>query len=486
MIDVSGELQVYQKVTSTGADGLDAVLKGGFPKGSLIVLAGPPGSGKTIFSAQFLYRGAVDHGERGLYVSFGEGKESFYENMRGFDFDFEELERRGLFRFLDMITVQEQAVPSLLEIIVREAEKIKAERLVLDSFSALAQSFREPFNVRIVVHIILSKLIRSMGCTTIMIEEVPCGSERIGLGMEEFVADGVIWLKSRDMDGHRLRELEIIKLRGAKLKEPRLIFTLNGGFTVFPPFQFTLPEKPKRFQPIPDPPGKYSTGSITLDKALDGGLPQGSVTLVEVDEKVSRPMYHLLIAPIGDNFVLHGRGTLSFPSSGVDPELVRNMVKLRGITEEEFRRYIKIIMPRRIASTYASENIITVKGENWAEDIREIINAFKQLEAETGQPILLLIGADVFTSLYGEKESEQLLNVIATLTRTTRSVTIVIIKAGQRNLAVKLSAIADVYLRLTRRRGTLLLYGVKPRTGLYTVNIDNSMGYQIPKLTPII
>ncbi|MBS7648240.1 circadian clock protein KaiC, partial [Candidatus Bathyarchaeota archaeon] len=49
----------------SGISGLNEIIGGGFPKGSLIILAGNPGTGKTIFSASFLYHGIIDHGERG-------------------------------------------------------------------------------------------------------------------------------------------------------------------------------------------------------------------------------------------------------------------------------------------------------------------------------------------------------------------------------------------------------------------------------------
>ena len=52
----------------TGIKGLDSVISGGFPRGSLILLAGNPGTGKTVFSSAFLYHGAVDYGENGIYV----------------------------------------------------------------------------------------------------------------------------------------------------------------------------------------------------------------------------------------------------------------------------------------------------------------------------------------------------------------------------------------------------------------------------------
>jgi len=89
---------------ASGIDGLDELISGGFPRGGLIVLAGDPGTGKTIFSAQFLYRRVVDHGEKGVYVSFAEDKEQFYRNMRALGLDFERLEREGLFSFLDVLT----------------------------------------------------------------------------------------------------------------------------------------------------------------------------------------------------------------------------------------------------------------------------------------------------------------------------------------------------------------------------------------------
>jgi circadian clock protein KaiC len=467
-------------------EGLDFVLGGGFPANSLIILAGNPGGGKTVFSAQFLYRGCVDFGENGVYVSFAENRETFFDNMRGFGFNFERLEKEGKFRYLDLLTVKEPAVPSILNMILEEASRVKARRLVVDSYSALARAFKEPIDVRIVVHTILSKIIRMMGCTTILIEEVPFGSSKIGFGVEEFVADGVIHLKTAELEGYRFRELEILKLRGARLKEPRLVFTLEGGFKAFPPFKPMPAEKPKRFQPVPDPPEKYSTGSSSLDEALDGGLPKGSVTLLELDEKISTSMYHLLVASTAANFVLQGRGVFVVPSSGVDPMLFRRYIGVYGGTEDEWTRYTKIIVGRNLKPPEVAPNIIHVKGKNWKEDIGKVLEASEELTAKTGQPSLSIVGVDTLINLYGENRCEEILNLTATEARRAGAAVIAIVKAGLRDLAIRLSPIADLYLRLKREHGCLLLYGVRPRTGLYAVEIDTSKGYPIPKLTTIL
>jgi circadian clock protein KaiC len=89
----------------TGIPGLDNLIQGGFPKGSLIVVAGNPGSGKTILSSQFLYYGAVDYGERGIYVPFAENRKSFMSNLANLGLNFVKLEKEGKFKFLDMVTM---------------------------------------------------------------------------------------------------------------------------------------------------------------------------------------------------------------------------------------------------------------------------------------------------------------------------------------------------------------------------------------------
>lgn len=179
----------------TGIYGLDNLIGGGFPKGDLILLAGNPGTGKTIFSAQFLYRGAAEFGDKGIYVSFAESREVFYSHMLSFGFDFAKLEREGKFKFLDMVTTREGGVSTVMEMVLGEIHALGAKRLVLDSFSAMASAFKEPIDARIIVHTILSKIVRQAGCTTLLLVEIPTGMEQVGLGIEEFVADGVITLK---------------------------------------------------------------------------------------------------------------------------------------------------------------------------------------------------------------------------------------------------------------------------------------------------
>jgi len=86
--------------TRTGIPGLDDVILG-FPEGSLILVSGKPGSGKTIMGMTFIYRGALEVGERGVYVSVYESKNRFLQLARRLGMDFEKLEEKGLQPYLD-------------------------------------------------------------------------------------------------------------------------------------------------------------------------------------------------------------------------------------------------------------------------------------------------------------------------------------------------------------------------------------------------
>jgi len=468
----------------TGIEGFDQLIGGGFPRDSFILLCGNAGTGKTIFSAHFLYHGAANLLENGVYVSFGESRDAFYANMQSFGFDFEGLEREDRFRLLDMLAVKEEGISTILNMIIAAVSRINARRLVIDSYSALSQACKDPLESRIIIQTVAGKIMREMGCTTLLIEEVPVGSERIGFGVEEFVADGVIMLKASELEGRLIRSLKILKLRGTKLKQNKSVFTLDGGFKVFTPFEYKPIEKPKRFQLIPDKPEKYSTGSILFDEVLGGGLPKGSIMLLETDERIAVFWHSLLVCPIVANFITQARGYVCFPSMGVDPLLLRNIYRQYGITDEELKNQMRVFVPFEVHDSPL--NVIEIKGENWKEDLDKFLEAGRQFIEQTKQPPIFLLGADSLKTIYGEERCEQILNLCATEVRRMGAVAIYITKAGYRDLAVKLSALADTYIRLTRRHGCLLLYGVKPRTPIYAVEMDTSKGYPLPRLTAIL
>lgn len=197
----------------TGIKGLDGLIEGGFPRGSLILLAGSPGSGKTIASAQYIYHGASKFGENGVYTSFGERKEVFYKNMKKFGYNFRELERKGKFKFLDLMTAGREALSDTINIALKEVHFMKAQRLVIDSFSAMSLALSKKIDARIILHL-LEKVMHARGCTTLLVVEVPMGHSGLGQGFEEFVADGIILFQTFEARSGIRKRAIVRKMRG--------------------------------------------------------------------------------------------------------------------------------------------------------------------------------------------------------------------------------------------------------------------------------
>ena len=270
------EKPTESKKSPLGIVELDEILDGGFPVGSLVLLSGNAGSGKTILATQFLYNGAVKNGEKGVYVSFAENREDYYRNMLSLGMDMKSLERKGLFKFLDMVTMQgEYALNIITEKIVKTVSELKAKRLVIDSLSALLQTMGAA-ETRTFLHTVLGKVTKSLDVTTMAIGEIPYGEGKTGLGVEEFVADGVIFLTHLGTAGSENRSLKIAKMRGTPLDRASFEYLIDkkyGGVG--------LVVLPKRIEMPTASEKKLSTGVEGLDKMVHGGVFKGSVTLIE-------------------------------------------------------------------------------------------------------------------------------------------------------------------------------------------------------------
>jgi len=79
--------------TLTGISGLDEITLGGLPSGRPTLICGEAGSGKTLFSIEFIVKGALDYGEPGVFMAFEEKADELKTNVASLGFDLDKLER---------------------------------------------------------------------------------------------------------------------------------------------------------------------------------------------------------------------------------------------------------------------------------------------------------------------------------------------------------------------------------------------------------
>jgi len=197
----------------TGIDGLDTLIEGGFLRGDVILVAGGTGSGKTIFSTQFIYNGATRYGEKGVYATFEEDAKTLKRNMLRFGFDLEKLEKEGAIRVIDLETLRGGGLSANIECILGALDKIRGKRLVIDSLTAFLSACTEKLEYRMLMHLIY-RMLKTRGYTTVMTCSVSKGAKTLGLGIEEFIADSVIFL-GNSIDNLELKTRFLIqKMRG--------------------------------------------------------------------------------------------------------------------------------------------------------------------------------------------------------------------------------------------------------------------------------
>ncbi len=226
-------MENYSKIerAQMGIPGMDDLVAGGLPRGSLVLLSGACGTGKTTFAMQFLYQGA-QMGEPGVFISLEEQPETIMRNASLFGLDFYDLIRKKMFaiRYFELYDF-DKLKNNLDEII----DEMKARRVVIASSSILGLFFEDKYKFRKAL-LELGKAFRQRNITSLLISEVPEGSETLStFGVEEFAADGVITLHYAKVGNVFMRSLSIRKMRDTihSMKIHPLQITAHGIY-VYP------------------------------------------------------------------------------------------------------------------------------------------------------------------------------------------------------------------------------------------------------------
>lgn len=425
-------------VCLTGIKGFDEYL-GGIPRGSLIVVIGHPGAGKTTFAAKFLYEGARRFGERGLYVGFGEPVRKFRMFMKELGMDFEDLESKGLIKIITLpVLATKDAADMLTETIIRAVNNFKPKRLVIDNLPAVVDILGDIAG-RAFLHTTLYNILNREEVTTIVISDVYRGDKKPIVPSVEVIADGVILMKAEIRGGLIVRKLIIEKMKGKKMPVAEVPFSLvkGEGIIVFAPaltYDIPAPKLPTSIKLRCEPLHK-AVGPVYVGSQIIVCAPPGMTLPPEVMVSLLRT-----IAEDGIKVLLI---SLTNPSISIWCR-IESQARKYGISLSELKKLIKIISlnPTAYSITELMSTIMT--------------------EVENYKPeVLVLHGLEALNVLYPQREFMSFYLNVITRFRKKAITTIYVISSSITDDKSPIVNASDIVLALSTPLAIRGTYSVK-------------------------
>ncbi|MDD9953788.1 MAG: AAA family ATPase [Candidatus Woesearchaeota archaeon] len=278
------------RCSSTGVEELDHILHGGWPSGSVILLTGKPGTGKTILSFQWLFNG-VSMGENGLYITLTEPLFRTVKNLENMQFyDREAIESEKL-KIIDMRQKEARTPEQTIKFLSKQVIATKAKRLCIDSITAIAYQLDDKQKIRSFIFE-LGKTLATLGCTTVLTSEVSDKNKLSVYGVEEFISDGIIRMEQVKHEDTMHRVMQIVKLRGVGYRARDITYKI-GDKGIIPFRHYTLPLSYKSSE------RRVSTGMPMLDKMMHGGIFKGSSTFIAGSTGTGKSVFSLQFMQAG-------------------------------------------------------------------------------------------------------------------------------------------------------------------------------------------
>jgi circadian clock protein KaiC len=325
----------------TMIEGFDDISHGGLPVGRTTLVSGTSGTGKTLFSLQFLFNGISYFEEPGVFVTFEESPNDIIKNAHIFGWDLQGLINDGKLFILDASPDPEGQdivgnfdLSALIERLQYAIRKYKAKRVAIDSITAVFQQYEAVGVIRREIFRLVARL-KQLNVTTIITTE---RTEEYGpvacFGVEEFVSDNVVIVRNVLEGERRRRTAEILKLRGTTHMKGEYPFTItNEGVNIFPLGAMRLTQRSSNV--------RVSSGVKTLDDMCGGGFFKDSIILATGATGTGKT---LLVSKFIQNGCQNGERAILFAYEESRAQLSRNASSW-GIEFEDLERQglLKII-----------------------------------------------------------------------------------------------------------------------------------------------
>jgi circadian clock protein KaiC len=314
-----GTAEIFK--AKSGIVGLDDLTGGGLPGGRPTLVCGAAGCGKTLLAVAFLYNGAANFGEPGVFMTFEERPQDLIKNVASLKYDLDGLIKEGKLA-IDHVRVERSEIEETGEydlegLFIRlgyAIDRIGAKRVVLDTVEALFSGLNNQAILRAELRRLFEWL-KDKGVTAIVTGERGEG-QLTRHGLEEYVSDCVILLDHRVHEHVTTRRLRVVKYRGTAHGTNEYPFLIDDtGITVMPITSAGLDHV------APDE--RISSGIADLDQMLEGsGYFRGSSVLVSGTAGSGKSS---VAAHFADATCRNGERCIYFALEEAPAQIIRNM-----------------------------------------------------------------------------------------------------------------------------------------------------------------
>lgn len=307
----------------TGILGFDEITGGGLPRARTTLVAGGPGSGKTLFALQFLMHGAMACDEPGIFVAFEESSQQIIANSEGFGRDFAPVQPHGVF-ILDaqpdpgLIQSGGFDLGGLLAILGAKANGMGARRIVFDALDILLTLLPDAATRRQEVYRLHRWLLECGLTGVITAKDGGAGGSGLDQPFDfmQYMVDCSVLLSHRVVLGVSQRNLRVQKYRGSGFEENEVPYVIGKhGFDVAAARSLRRGDAAVTNE-------RVTSGVGRLDTMLGGGYYRGDSVLISGVPGTAKTT---LSAVFAEAACKRGERTLFVSFDSDASEIIRNL-----------------------------------------------------------------------------------------------------------------------------------------------------------------
>ncbi|HIE30886.1 MAG TPA: hypothetical protein EYP67_00680 [Methanosarcinales archaeon] len=465
--------------------------------GSSLIIQGTPGTGKTTLAfelmdtlpdlnpiylstratAEAIYRYFPRLHQKKKEIEIIESKNVFWDRF------FKKVDNKAprvekdIFEVYGMLDDPDKADFSDLDTVCDRIDSFLPEKsmLVMDSLEGLCDKYR--VSETFLIGIITRCLVEPAHTKVVIVLEK---ESNIELG---YIADGVVSMQQKDVEGRRLRILTIDKLRGINIRQPNYLYTLNNGrFHSFGAFKVEHPIDYKPFDPTPNTKTHYSTGNRDLDDVF-GGYQVGGYILLETGANVDN-FFYVLPMLTAANVVSQDGGAVILSVSGAGPSEVKNYVFEYGLSDK--LKSFRVVTEENPEEPVTEDFVVSYDRNSFSSDSNVLDKEINKLQIEYSGKVVKIVDYRILETMLDQQILKKTIISEKKYSAANRLLTVVMCGDGTApEIKKTLADVSDMHLKLDKCNNTMIFYGKKPTTGIYVIEPDVSHGYKDVKLTSV-